>query len=69
VGSSKEGNDVLESLDFLTLSLIWKSKNLDIQVFGNWIYFCPYMREEEPIILGPLERANLSHWTMHEYKP
>jgi hypothetical protein len=23
------------------------------------------MRKETPILLGPLERANLNHWTIH----
>jgi hypothetical protein len=34
------------------------------QRFGNWIFFCPQVREgKKPTQLGPLERANLNHWT------
>jgi hypothetical protein len=34
------------------------------QRFGNWICFRPQVREEKtPAQLGPLERANLNHWT------
>jgi hypothetical protein len=33
--------------------------------FGNWICFRPQMKvgEKTPTQLGPLERANLNHWT------
>jgi hypothetical protein len=34
------------------------------QRFGNWICFRPQVRgEETPTLLGPLDRANLNHWT------
>jgi hypothetical protein len=34
------------------------------QRFGNWICFCPQVTGwEAPTLLGPLERANLHHWT------
>jgi hypothetical protein len=32
------------------------------QRFGNWICFRPEVKGETPTLLGPLERANLSHW-------
>jgi hypothetical protein len=33
--------------------------------FGNWICFRPQVKvgEKTPTQLGPLERANLNHWT------
>jgi hypothetical protein len=33
------------------------------QRFGNWICFRPQVRGETLSLLGPLERANLNHWT------
>jgi hypothetical protein len=33
--------------------------------FGNWICFHPQVRWETPTLLGPLERADLNHWTTH----
>jgi hypothetical protein len=32
--------------------------------FGNWICFRPQVREVTANLLGPLERANLSHWKL-----
>jgi hypothetical protein len=34
------------------------------QRFGNWFCFRPQLKGEIPTLLGPLERANLSHWTV-----
>jgi hypothetical protein len=48
---------------FGLLSIVRYSKNYKIQRFGNWICFRPQVRGETPIVLGPLERANLNHWT------
>jgi hypothetical protein len=36
--------------------------------FGNWICFRPQVREK-PILLGPLERASLNHWTTDVTNP
>jgi hypothetical protein len=54
----------IEILGFRTLSIVrifpkyqWKT-----QRFGNWICFRPQVREDTTQ-LGPLERANLNHWT------
>jgi hypothetical protein len=33
------------------------------QCFRNWICFHPHVKGEIPTLLGPLERANLNHWT------
>jgi hypothetical protein len=30
--------------------------------FGNWICFRPQVRENNPTLLGPLERASPNHW-------
>jgi hypothetical protein len=35
------------------------------QPFRNWISFRPQVMGETPTLLGPLERANLNHWTTH----
>jgi hypothetical protein len=37
--------------------------NTTKQRFGIWNCSRPQVREEEPTQLGPLERANLNHWT------
>jgi hypothetical protein len=44
------------------------TKNYKSQRFGNWIRFRPQMREGDICtLLGPLERANLNHWTLFRY--
>jgi hypothetical protein len=43
------------------LSAILKTRR---QRFGNFICFSPELMET-PIVLDPLERANLNHWTTH----
>jgi hypothetical protein len=58
-------NNTKKLLGFWTLSIVGYSKNQNTQRFGNWISFLPQVREETPTPLGPLERANLSHWTTH----
>jgi hypothetical protein len=50
--------------NFLTSSIAMYSKNYRAQHFGNWICFCPQMREI-PTLLGPLQRGNLSHHITH----
>jgi hypothetical protein len=46
---------------------------LENTTFRNWICFCPQAKvgEKTPTQLGPLERANLNHWTplsdLHSY--
>jgi hypothetical protein len=47
--------------DFIHRSGI-KIQNKETRRFGNWICFRPQVREK-PILLGPLERASLNHWT------
>jgi hypothetical protein len=34
--------------------------------FGNWLFFRPQVKvgEKTPTQLGPLERADLNHWTL-----
>jgi hypothetical protein len=46
-------------------SSIKKILKIREQRFGNWICFRPQVRGEGlvPSQLGPLERANLNHWT------
>jgi hypothetical protein len=41
------------------------------QRFGNWICFRPQVKmgEKTPTQLGPLERANLNHWTIQSPPP
>jgi hypothetical protein len=37
-----------------------------IQHFGNWIFFSPRVKgKAAPILLGPLEKVNLDHWTSY----
>jgi hypothetical protein len=53
-----------ELLGFWTLPIVRYSRNYKTQRFGNWMF--PSSREGEgktPTQLGPLERANLYHWT------
>jgi hypothetical protein len=52
-----------ELLGFWILSIIQYSKNYGTQCFGNYICFCARVRGETPILLGPLERDNLNHWS------
>jgi hypothetical protein len=56
---------VSELLGFWTFSIVRYStrKNQRTQHFGNRICFRPHLRGETPTLLGPLERANLKHWT------
>jgi hypothetical protein len=44
-----------ELLGFWSLSIFWYSKNYRMKRLE--------MRREIPILLGPLEKANLNHWT------
>jgi hypothetical protein len=52
-------------LGFRTLSIVGYSKDHKrIQRFGNSVCFCPQVKGwEADTLLGPLERANLNHWT------
>jgi hypothetical protein len=52
-----------EILRFRTISivLVLKSKPRKTRRFGNWVCFRPQVREN-PILLGPLERASPNHW-------
>jgi hypothetical protein len=49
---------------FWTLSIPRYSETCE-QRFGNWICFRPQVRGEAYTQVGPLERANRSHWTTH----
>jgi hypothetical protein len=51
-----------ELLGFWSLSIIGILKTRK-QRFRNLICFNPQVRWETPTQLGPLERANLNHWT------
>jgi hypothetical protein len=52
-----------ETLDFWTLSIVQNSNQLENTTFQKLDLF-PSSGEvrETPILLGPLERANLNHW-------
>jgi hypothetical protein len=54
-------------MGFLTLSLVRYSKERKrTQRFANWICFHTHVRVwETPTLLGPLEIANLNHWTTY----
>jgi hypothetical protein len=47
-------------LDFFHRPVFQKTRR-----FGNWIWFRPQVKvgEKKPTQLGPLQRANLNHWT------
>jgi hypothetical protein len=60
-GSEQPGSS-LETLDLWALSIVWKSKYCKTQLYRNWICFRLQLRGETPIVLGPLEKANLNHW-------
>jgi hypothetical protein len=50
--------DVIHCPDFLL--------KLNTRRFGDWICLRPQVKgikRKPPILLGPLERANLNHWT------
>jgi hypothetical protein len=48
---------------FLELSVVRYSKeHYRTQRSGNWICFIPHMEWETLTLLGPLEKANFSHW-------
>jgi hypothetical protein len=46
VSKSPEDSSYSELLGFWTLSIIQYSGNYKTQRFGNWISFCPQMRED-----------------------
>jgi hypothetical protein len=52
-----------ELLGFWTFSIVRYSRDNKTRCFGNWICFRPQVRGKTPTQLGPLERANLNHWT------
>jgi hypothetical protein len=56
---------VYSTLGFWTVSFDRNSKYRRKQRFGNWLF--PFSGEvgKTPTLLGPLERANLNHWTTH----
>jgi PhoPQ-activated pathogenicity-related protein len=56
-----------ELLGFWILFILWYSKNQRTQRFRNWTCFRPQVREM-PTLFGPLEKANLNHWTAYVYK-
>jgi hypothetical protein len=51
-------------LGFRTLSIVlaFRKQTKETRRFGNCISFRPQVKEN-PILLGPLERASLNHWT------
>jgi hypothetical protein len=53
-----------ELMGFWSSSIVRTLKNHKIKTrrLGNWICFRPQVRGA-PTLLGPLERANLNHWT------
>jgi hypothetical protein len=52
-----------ELLGFRTFSIIRYSRNWKTRRFGKCIFSRPQVRGEMPTQFGPLERANLNHWT------
>jgi hypothetical protein len=65
----KGSDDIVELLGLLgfwTVSTIWYSKAHNrTKLFRKWNCFCPQVRgRETPTLLGPFERANLSHWAV-----
>jgi hypothetical protein len=53
-----------ELLGFWTFSIVRYSREQKTRRFGNWIFFRPQVTgKKTPTRLGPLERANLNHWT------
>jgi hypothetical protein len=54
-----------ESLGFRTVSIVRNSKYKKTQRFGNWLFPSSGEVGKTPTLLGPLERANLNHWTTH----
>jgi hypothetical protein len=54
-----------ELLGFWAFSIVRNSREYKTRRFGNWICFRPQVKgEKTPTQLGPLERANLNHWTI-----
>jgi hypothetical protein len=50
--------------EFWTFPIFRYSREFKTRRFRNWICFRPLVRgEKTPTQLGPLERANLNHWT------
>jgi hypothetical protein len=48
-----------------TLTINWCPKNQRTQHLESWICFCPQESGKTTALLGPLEKANLNHWTTH----
>jgi hypothetical protein len=55
----------IKEIGFWTLSIVRIFNKLNTRRFGDWICLRPQVKrgEETPILLGPLERANLNLWT------
>jgi hypothetical protein len=55
----------LEPIVFWTLSIVQiKYKNIKSRLFGSWFFFRLQVKGgETPTQMGPLDRANLNHWT------
>jgi hypothetical protein len=54
-----------ELLGFRTLSISLYSKDWRLEHFGKWVCFRPQVSVEACTLLGPLQNANLNHWTSH----
>jgi hypothetical protein len=52
-----------ELLGSWTLSIVRYSRNQKTQCFGSWILFRPQVKDDDTYSVGPLERANLNHWS------
>jgi hypothetical protein len=67
--ASQEIYRIIGFLDsFRRLIFYKKLKDLRTRHFGSWICYRPQESEggvtKKPTQLGPVERANLSHWTL-----
>jgi hypothetical protein len=58
----------IKEIGFWTLSIVQIFNRLNTQRFGDWICLRPQVKRKRgkkaknPILLGPLEKANLNHW-------
>jgi hypothetical protein len=59
-------NTQTELLGFWTLFIIQYSKKLENTMFQKLDLFLSSGERETPTLLGPLERANINHWTVNK---
>jgi hypothetical protein len=55
----------LRIIRFSDLICVRYCKNKITQRFGHWKCFRPQVRGQTPTLFSPLERSNLSHWTIN----